>query len=382
MNRVVLSVNGGSSSLKLALFRISDASEQELARAVAERDVEGLFRLTAGDHSGLTGSQPEALLRFAELAAEMGLPRPRAVGHRLVHGGRGFHGPTLLNAAALATLRALFPLAPLHLPLQAELIEAARTAFPAAEQVGCFDTAFHHALPELAQHLPLPRALHERGVQRYGFHGLSYQSVLHKLGAEAAGRVVIAHLGAGSSLAAVRDGAPVDTTMGMTPAGGLMMGARCGDIDPGVLVHLLRHEGYDADGLDRLVNRESGLAGVSGSGADMRILLKLAPSDLAAELAVSLYCRIAGKHVAAMAASLGGIDQLVFTGGIGEKSAEIRARIVAGLEFLGLHLDRTRNDAQAPIISPPAYYRVIRVIATDEERMVARQTYQLTESDS
>ncbi len=311
---------------------------------------------------------------YADLAQSAGLPLPDAVGHRLVHGGADFSGPVVLDDDAISRLRALTPLAPLHLPLEIGLIETAREVFPDTAQVGCFDTAFHQGMPTRARMLPLARPLWEKGVRRYGFHGLSYEYVLAALGGEAYGRIVIAHLGAGASLAAVKDGRPADTTMGMTPTGGLMMGQRCGDIDPGALIHLLRQEGYDAVGLDRLVNHESGLAGVSGLGSEMRTLLRLAPNEPTAEEAVELYCHIARKHIAAMTASLGGIDQLVFTAGIGERSPEIRARICRGLEFLGLEIDPELNERNAPVISPAPHFRKVRVVETNEELMVARQT--------
>lgn len=371
---VVLSVNGGSSSLKLALFEVAPGREELLARGTAERSSRGAYQLVMGERAATAESQPDALRLFAQLAGEARLPAPSAIGHRLVHGGREFQHATALDEQALERIRALIPLAPLHLPLEIELIETAGAVYPDATQWGCFDTAFHRAMPELAQRLPLPRELHDRGVQRYGFHGLSYAYVLQALGEQARGRLVIAHLGGGSSLAAVRDSCPIDTTMGLTPSGGLMMAARSGDLDPGVLVHLLRHEGYDAEGLDRLINHESGLAGVSGKAGDMRALLSLAPTIPAAEQAVEMYCRIAQKQIAAMAASLGGIDQLVFTAGIGENSPEVRARICSGLGFLGLHLDPERNARNAAVISPAPYYRTVRVVPTDEERMVARLT--------
>ncbi len=372
---VVLAVNGGSSSLKLALFEISEGEPRALARGSAERDERGRYRLRLGEEAAEAESQPEAMRCYSGMAEARGLPRPAAVGHRVVHGGPKFPGPALVDDKVLADLRELIPLAPLHLPLEIELVEAAREIFPQAAQVVCFDTAFHRAMPALSRRLPLPRRLQARGVERYGFHGLSYEYVLSALDEEAAGRLVIAHLGAGSSLAAVRDGRPVDTTMGMTPAGGLMMAARCGDLDPGVLLHLLRHEGYDAASVDRLVNKESGLFGVSGLDGDMRRLLELAPEHPEAEEAIGLYCHVARKHIAAMAASLGGLDQLIFTAGIGEHAAEVRRRICAGLEFLGLEIDPARNEGHEPVISADSSRATVRVVPTNEEVMVARQTH-------
>ncbi len=378
---VVLAVNGGSSSLKLALFEMAEGEPRALARGSAERDERGRYRLRLGEEAAEAESQPEALRRYAEMAEARRLPEPAAVGHRVVHGGPKFAGPALVDDEVLDELRGLIPLAPLHLPLEIKLIEAARAIFPSVPEVVCFDTAFHRAMPALSRRLPLPRGLQARGVERYGFHGLSYEYVLSALGKEATGRLVIAHLGAGSSLAAVRDSRPVDTTMGMTPAGGLMMAARCGDLDPGVLLHLLRNEGYDADSLDRLVNKESGLAGVSGLGGDMRRLLELAPERSEAEEAVELYCHVARKHIAAMAASLGGLDQLVFTAGIGEHAAEVRRRICVGLGFLGIEIDPERNESSKRVISADSSRAEVRVVPTNEEVMVARQTQRVIAGD-
>ena len=282
--------------------------------------------------------------------------------------------PERVTPAVLADLRAAVPLAPVHLPAALACIEAIRARHPDVPQVVCFDTAFHRTMPAVSRRLPLPRALHERGIRRYGFHGLSYEYVVATIGATALGRAVIAHLGNGASMVAVRDGAAVDTTMGFTPTGGFMMGTRSGDLDPGVLVHLMTHEGCDAAAIERLVDREAGLLGVSGSSADMRTLLERRATDPAAAEAVELYCHQLRKQIGALAAVLGGLDTLVFTGGIGEHAAPVRAEACSGLEHLGVRVDPERNARHDTVISAPGAACTVRVVPTDEDRMIARHT--------
>jgi acetate kinase len=324
---MILAINTGSSSLKYALF---DGEQRVLSKTIG-------------------GIGPAKSHAEAVHAALQSLPsEPDAVGHRLVHGGPALFDPVRIDAKVLATLREVVPFAPLHLPPAIAAIEATQQHLPRAMQVACFDTGFHRTMPEIARRLPLPQWCDEAGVRRYGFHGLSYESAVSTL--KLTGRAVIAHLGNGASLCAVRDGKSVDTTMGFTPTGGLVMGTRTGDIDPGALLFLLRERGLDEAGLERVVDRESGLLGISGETSDMRALL--ASSDPRAVLAVEMFCRTACKFVAAMAVSLGGIDTLVFTGGIGENATPIRERISAGVAHLG------KFD--------------IKVVAADEERVIAR----------
>ena len=295
------------------------------------------------------------------------------VGHRVVHGGPAHDGPALVDDRLLAELRALVPFAPLHLPAQIEALEATARRLPDVPQVACFDTAFHRRMPEVAQRLPLPNTLWDRGVRRYGFHGLSYEYVSQVVDATARGRVVIAHLGSGASMAALRDGLPVDTTMGLTPAGGLVMGTRTGDLDPGVVLHLLEHDGYDVSTLTRLVNDEAGLLALSERTGDLRDLLAAAADDdPRAELALDAYVRSLRMHVGALAAELGGLDLLVFTGGVGEHSSVIRAAACATLGHLGVHLDAARNDDGHGVISAEGSPCEVRVVATDEEVVIAR----------
>jgi acetate kinase len=355
---VVLCVNSGSSSLKTALFEVDGAAERALARAA--------HPVESGDY---TAALDAALASFDA----QGLPSPGAAGHRVVHGGPDHAEPALLDDDVLADLRELVPFAPLHMPAAIAGIDAIRGRWY-IPQVACFDTAFHRHMPELAQRLPLPDALWDAGLRRYGFHGLSYEYIVGALGAAQLGRAVIAHLGNGASMVAVDGGQSVDTTMGFTPAGGLVMSTRSGDLDPGVPVYLLREQGYDADRLEQLVDREAGLVALSGDTSDMRTLLERRERDSRAALAVDAFCYQARKNVGALATVLGGLDTLVFTGGIGEKAAAVRAGICDGLEHLGVELDDAANNTDAAVISAPGAGCVVRVEQTDEDRVIARHT--------
>lgn len=379
----ILCLNSGSSSLKFALFSISDSAEKRLASGAIE-DIGPNARLW------LHGADGQQLLdRRANLPApydyiaeifstldHLRLPRPDAVGHRIVHGGPHYTAPQRVTPELQEYLRRLVPLAPLHLPAQIEMIEAIRLRYSSLPQVACFDTAFHAAMPEVARRLPLPRNLWEKGILRYGFHGLSYEFILNALGPEGKGRVIIAHLGNGASMAAIRDGKPLDTSMGLTPTGGFMMSTRSGDLDPGVLLYLLR-SGYSSDQLDSMLNRESGLLGVSASSSDMKALLERRPHDPLADLAITMFCYQIRKFVGAYAAALGGLDTLVFAGGIGERAAPVREEICRDLEFLGIELSAERNATNALIITTAASRCTVRVIVTDEDLMIARHTRKL-----
>ena len=359
---VVLSVNSGSSSLKSALFEVDRTSQQALARVTQEVD--------AGDY---TAALDAAIASFDE----RGLPPPGAAGHRVVHGGPRHAEPTVIDDGVLADLRELVPFAPLHMPAAIAGVEAiaSRWAIP---QVACFDTAFHHRMPVRAQRLPLPDSLWDEGVRRYGFHGLSYEYVVDTLGPGALGRAVIAHLGNGASMAAVSEGRSLDTTMAFTPAGGLVMSTRPGDLDPGVVVYLLREKGYDADRLEKLIDRDAGLVALSGGTSDMKTLMEeRARGDHRAALAVEVFCYQARKYVGALAAVLGGLDTLVFTGGIGEKAAGVRAEICHGLEHLGVELDDEQNEEHAAVISTRGSECAVRVVQTDEDLVIARHTAEL-----
>jgi acetate kinase len=376
----ILCLNTGSSSLKFALYELGER-EVTLATGAVDRIGDPGARLSVRKGAGAEVEHsvdvPDGRAAIdAALAALDGyeLPSPEAVGHRVVHGGPLHRAPERVDARLLAALKALVPFAPLHLPTEIEAIEAVARRFPDLPQVVCFDTAFHRDMPEIAQHLPLPRALWDAGIRRYGFHGLSYEYVVHELGAAGRGRIVIAHLGNGASMAAVRDGRAVETTMGLTPAGGLMMGTRPGDLDPGVLLHLLASGRYGVGELTTLIEGQSGLLGVSGLSADVRTLLAARERNSDAALAIAMFCHRARREIGALAAVLGGIDTLVFTGGIGEHSAVIRREICSGLEHLGVALDPQANEAGAAIVSPPGTSCVVRVVETNEDLMVARHT--------
>jgi acetate kinase len=307
----------------------------------------------------------------------MGHDALTAVGHRVVHGGPKYSDPQLITVKMVEELHRLSPFDPEHLPEEILLTEAFHHRFPDLPQVACFDTAFHHDLPRVARLLPIPRRYEAQGVRRYGFHGLSYAFLMGELtrmaGSEAAhGRVILAHLGNGASLAAVRGGNSVDTSMSFTPTAGVPMSTRSGDLDPGLLWYLARTEGLDAKGFNEMVNFESGLLGVSETSSDMRDLLDHETQDVRAAEAVALFCYQVKKWIGAFAAALGGLDTLVFAGGIGENAPTVRARICDGLGFLGIELEEKRNAANEGAISAAASRVAVRVIRTDEEKVIAR----------
>ena len=299
---------------------------------------------------------------------------PVAVGHRVVHGGPDHTAPERVDTQLLTALRGLVAFASLHLPSAIQGIEAVAARFPGLPQVVCFDTAFHRRMPKVAQRLPLPSDLWHEGIRRYGFHGLSYEYIVATLDAAARGRLLIAHLGNGASLVAVHNGQPLDTTMGFTPTGGVMMGTRSGDLDPGVLIHLMHAKGYDVRQIERLVNHQAGLLGVSGVSSDMKTLLEQQEREPHAAQAVELFCYQLRKYIGALTAVLGGLDTLVFTGGIGERAAPVRWEVCRGLAYLGIDLDPQRNAVHADVISTPGSGCTVRVIPTNEDLMIARHT--------
>ncbi|HEY6249870.1 MAG TPA: acetate/propionate family kinase [Candidatus Angelobacter sp.] len=379
MEHLVLCLNSGSSSLKFALFRISGTVEQKLVSGAVE-NIGAQARLWLRDADKVLLDQQQSLPGAHECIAaifnsldHLSLSRPQAAGHRIVHGGPRYTQPERIDSRLLEELERLIPLAPLHLPAQIELIRALAQHYPDLLQVACFDTAFHAGMPEVAGRLPLPRRLWDVGIRHYGFHGLSYEFIVNALEAAARGRVIIAHLGNGASIVALRDGKPVDTSMGLTPAGGFMMSTRSGDLDPGILLYLLRN-GYSSDQVEKMVNRESGLLGVSGSSSDMKTLLTRRSQDPMADQAIQMFCYGIRKFIGAYAAVLGGVDTLVFTGGIGERAAAVREEICRGLEFLGIQLSGEQNAQNAAIISAPGSQCSVRVIPTDEDLMIARHT--------
>ena len=379
----ILAFNGGSSSLKFAFYEFIDSGERLLVRGEAEEiaALSARLWLHTPNKSSIMG-QPRPIPEHQD-ALQMVLDElkkgkyavPSAVGHRVVNGGPHYAAPQKITPQVLNDLRNLIPLAPLHLPAEIKIMEAIASQLPQIPQVACFDTAFHRRLPDLAQRFPLPRKLFDEGIRRYGFHGLSYEYVLQELGKAAERqRLIIAHLGNGASLAAVKDGLPADTSMGLTPTGGVMMGTRAGDLDPGILLYLLRERRYDTAKLERLVDSESGLLGVSELTSDMKTLLAKRHSDPRAEEAVAMFCRSIRKQVGAYAAVLGGVDMLVFTGGIGEHAPAVREEVCRELAHLGIRIDSAKNNAAEDVISGAESACIVRVVATNEELMIARHT--------
>ena len=388
----ILVINGGSSSLKFALF--THGAQPERLRAGR---IERIGLPDATWTIGGTGAEPPETRRLDVLDHRAGvalliawlerqalLADVVAVGHRVVHGGPRYFDPMRVTPSLLDELRRMASVDPDHLPSEIALIEAFAALDRDRPQVACFDTAFHRELPAVARLLPIPRRFATAGIRRYGFHGLSFRYLMEQLAriagpTAAAGRVVLAHLGAGASVAAVRDGRSLDTSMSFTPAGGLVMSTLPGDLDPGVVAALLRNVGGDPTALDRLLNRESGLLGVSETSGDVRDLLAREAADPRAAEALALFCHQTKKWIGAYAAVLGGLDTLVFSGGIGENAAAIRARICDGLDFLDVVLDPARNATGAALVSRDGARVAVRVIPTDEEATIARDVYAVLE---
>jgi len=385
VRHIILCINVGSSSCKFALYSISNGAESVVAEGAADRIGSSGGTIRIRDASGRSIAESDRDLARPQVAVDamleeferLKLPRLDAVGHRIVHGGAHYAAPEIVTPALIADLKGLIPFAPLHMPGGIEGIQAVAARHPKLPQVACFDTAFHRGMPERAERLPLPRELWDAGVRRYGFHGISYEHIMQALGADVPARLIIAHLGNGASMAAVENGRPLDTTMGFTPAGGFMMGTRPGDLDPGVILYLLERKGYDAAQLSRLVNLKSGLLGVSGLSSDVKTLLDARAANADAADAIEMFCYQIRKAVGALAAALGGLDMLVFTGGIGEHAAALRAEVCQGLSHLGLAIDPRRNDSNQDTISAADSRCRVRVIPTNENLMVARHTVRL-----
>ena len=381
----VLTINAGSSSIRFAFYDTSTPPKKLLdgkIQRIGFDDTGMVVHETAGDSRRLALDARERrsagafLMNWLE--AHPLFATLESVGHRVVH-GMSHARPERVTSELLAELKRITPYDPEHLPREIELMEAVSRKFPQLAQVACFDTAFHRGMPRVATLLPIPRRYESRGVQRYGFHGLSYTYLLQELArrgdpAASRGRVILAHLGNGASLAAVRDGKCIDTSMGFTPAAGLVMSTRSGDLDPGVMSFLALTEGMSAQAYWNMVNHEAGLLGVSETSSDMRDLLARERTDERAQEAVALFCYQAKKWVGAFAGALGGLDTVVFAGGIGENAAPVRARICEGLEFLGIELHAQRNAQHASIVSSDASKVAVRVIPTDEESVIAMST--------
>jgi acetate kinase len=383
-HHTILCINVGSSSCKFAVYSVSGGAESIVAEGAADRIGSSGGKIRIHDANGRSLSESDRELARPQIAVDalfdeferLKLPQFDAVGHRIVHGGANHVAPELVTPALLDDLKKLIPFAPLHMPGGIEGIEAVAARQPKLPQVVCFDTAFHRGMPERAERFPLPRELYDAGVRRYGFHGISYEYILQALGAALPPRLIIAHLGNGASMAAVLNGNPHDTTMGFTPAGGFMMGTRPGDLDPGVIVYLLEQKRYDAKRLAELVNLKSGLLGVSGRSSDVKALLdvRATKANADAAMAIEMFCYQIRKSVGALAAALGGLDMLIFTGGIGEHAAAIRVEVCDGLGYLGLAIDSRRNEANEDTITTVDSRCRVRVIPTNENLMVARHT--------
>jgi len=361
----ILALNSGSSSLKFGLYGVGPSATEMLlsgeAEAIGGKD--GSFHAQESNGNSVlseAASPPnarEAIIRIGKLLADTDLPVPSAIGHRVVHGGPQLWQHCLIGDGVLRQLVAATVFAPLHTPAALSVIRFAQENFPGLPQAACFDTAFHADLPEVARVLSIPKEFQSEGLQRYGFHGLSCESIVRQLGDDLPGRLVIAHLGNGASVTAIKDGKSIDTSMGLTPTGGVIMGTRSGDLDPGVLLYLMREKKFDAARLEELVDHRSGLMGISGIASDMRRLHEAAASNADARLAIQMFCYSVRKQVAAMIAALEGVDLIVFTGGIGEHDEEVRAEICDGLSCFG--------------VGP------VRVFTSQEDEQIARHTWEL-----
>src|SRR5271168_645028 len=380
----LLALNSGSSSLKFGLF-LAEGGEVRLAYRGA---VEGIgtaagrlwMRAADGkdvfDHEHDISKQADAIEAIAGKLHELPFPALAGIGHRVVHGGPHLQEHQRITPELLEQLEAAKNFAPLHVPVALRLIRAAQEYFPGVAEFACFDTAFHRTLPEVAARLPLPERFWQAGVRRYGFHGLSCEAVLHTLGGDVPRRMIVAHLGNGASLTAIAGGVSVDTTMGLTPTGGVIMGTRSGDLDPGVLLHIERAAGGGVDEMEKLLDKQSGLLGISGVSSDMRKLHE-AGDNPGAKLAIEMFCRSVRKAIAGFIAVLDGLDLLVFTGGIGEHDAVVREKICGGLGALGVVLDASSNAGHLSTISAASSGVRVRIMATEEEAQIARHTWRM-----
>jgi acetate kinase len=386
-NPHILTINGGSSSIKFALYQTGEPLEQRLHGKIDRIGLSGTnltFRDSIGNQkdslileSSDTKSAANFLIDWLEKHIDFSLIS--GIGHRVVFGMK-HSKPELITQELLDELHRISPYDTDHLPAEIELIEALRQRYPKIPEVACFDTAFHSTMPRVAKLLPIPHRFEAMGIRRYGFHGLSYAYIIEELarvaGTKAAqGRVILAHLGNGASMAAIREGKSIDTSMGFTPAGGLMMGTRPGDLDPGVAWYMMRSENLNPKQFNNLINHESGLLGVSETSSDMQDLLAQESRDVRAAEAVALFCYQAKKWIGAFTAVLGGLDTLVFAGGIGENCLAVRSRICEELGFLGIELEEKQNVANEGMISAAASRVAVRVIRTDEEQMIAHLVF-------
>jgi acetate kinase len=372
---VVLALNSGSSSLKFGLYRVGPAKADLLLAGEAEaiggegsqfhaEDLRNNARLA---ETAPIANQRDAVTRIGKFLDDSSAPAPVAIGHRVAHGGPKLRQHCLIDEQVLHQLDAASAFAPLHTPAALSVIRFAREHFPGLPQIACFDTTFHIDLPDVARVLPIPRELQSEGIQRYGFHGLSCESILHQLGDDPPARLIIAHLGNGASVTAVRNGKSIDTSMGLTPSGGVVMGTRSGELDPGVLIYLMREKKLDAAMLEDVIDHRSGLLGISGVSSDMRRLHEAASTSVDSRLAIDMFCYSVRKQIAAMIAVLGGVDLIVFTGGIGENDGQVRGAICSGLDWAGVVIEDERSDRSMPRCQ-------VRVLASQEDEQIARHT--------
>ncbi len=393
-NEHLLTLNGGSSSIKFAVYESAEPLRQVLSGKIVRIGLPGTVLLVTHPPTGQPETYPVSATDHSSvvyflldwLDNQLVFQTIRAVGHRVVHGLEHTE-PELVTPKLLADLRRISNYDPDHLPAEIHLIEALQQRHPDLPQLACFDTAFYQTMPPVAKRLPIPRRLSQKGIRRYGFHGLSCAYLLDELGRQAGheaanGRVILAHLGSGASLTAVREGQSLDTSMGFTPTSGLVMGTRPGDIDPGLAWYLMQVEAQTPDQFNHLINHESGLLGISETSSNMHDLLERQHTDHRAAEAVDLFCYQTKKWVGAFSAVLGGLDTLVFSGGIGEQSPEVRSRICHNLSYVGIELDDGRNKDNAPVISTTDSRVVVRVIPTDEEQMIAKTVYRWVGSNA
>ncbi|MEO6031919.1 MAG: acetate/propionate family kinase [Burkholderiaceae bacterium] len=381
----VLALNSGSSSLKFGLYRADASGVETLLHGGSESIGAGNGTFRARDaHGNVLASEPmsmasprEAIERIAALLGGPAMPALDVVGHRIVHGGPRLRQHCLIDAAVLRHLHAATAFAPLHTPAGLEIVHLAREQFADLPQVACFDTTFHAGMPERARIFAIPAELREQGIERYGFHGLSCESIVRQLGGNLPERLLIAHLGNGASITAVKAGRSIDTSMGLTPTGGVIMGTRSGDLDPGVLVYLMREKQFDLAQLADMVNHRGGLLGISGIASDMRELHAAAASSASARLAVEMFCYSVRKQFGAMSAALGGVDGIVFTGGIGENDALVRAAICDGLQWAGVQLDDASNQAGRNPLSEPGSRCTVQVFESQEGEQIAAHAWTL-----
>ena len=384
-SRRILTVNSGSSSIKFSIYSLP-AEQLEVSGSLSRIGRNNSsFQVKDGRGETIHNEQPAITDHAAALKTLLDWlgrsDKPNAIGHRIVHGGPKYTAPEIVTPELIATLKQLAPLAPNHLPREITAIEAIGKTYPETTQVACFDTAFHRGMPEVAKVYGLPESVRSDGiVQRYGFHGLSYEYIageLHRIGS-GKGRVIVCHLGNGASMAALRDGKSIETTMGFTPTGGIVMSTRCGDIDPEVVLYLVEEKHLDAAAVRDALTASGGMLGLSGSSGDMQDLHQRENTDPKAALAVEVFCYSARKALGSLAAVLGGLDTLVFTGGIGENDANVRGRICERLDFLGIRLDSRQNAGSDAIISEESAQVQVRVMKTNEELMIARHTAALS----